>query len=247
MTDTATAMTRRLAAAAASLLVLTGAGCSLTESESPRAHGAPSHQATIVAPGVVDVLSDVTDPAALREVFDAVRDERTGEDWWSVTIRCASVPDLGSTDPRLATGRFANTQAGIAETGLESADDVEFRTTGRTDCTPLEPTTPGAVTAGQVIDTVERAGLPAPNPREGSFRCAELLCLQRTTTDTLTIIVWPSAAAAARWVEGLVVDAVRVGPVTTVQFAGGELVTPYETGEPPTREAYLAALAPLNR
>jgi hypothetical protein len=247
MTDTATAMTRRTAAAVAPLLVLAlaGAGCGFTESESPRAQGVPSHQASILEPGVVDVLTDATDPDALREVFEAVREERTDEDWWSVTIRCSSVAAIGSTDPRLATGRFANTQAGLAETGLSTEEDVDFATTGRTDCTPVDSTAPGAVTPDQVIDAVVAARLPAPNPQDASGRCAELLCLRRTTTDAFTVIVWPSSQAAAEWVEGFVLDAVRVGPVTTVHFQGGELVTPYETGEPDGRAAYVAALAPL--
>lgn len=247
MTETATAMTRRTAAAAGPLLVLAlaGAGCGFTESESPRAHGVPSHQARILQPGEVDVVTDATDPDDLRDVFDAVREERTDDDSWTVTIRCASVAAIGSTDPRLATGRFANTQAGLAETGLASEDDVEFRLTGRTNCTPVDSTVPGAVTPQQIIDTVVEAGLPAPNPRDGSVRCAELLCLRRTTTDAFTVTVWPSSQAAAEWVEGFVLDAVRVGPVTTVHFEGGELVTPYETGESVTRQAYIAALEPL--
>lgn len=239
---TGTAMKRT---AAAVVSVLLAAGCSSFRlDEEPTDSGVPDHDASITAPGEVDVLTDATDPADLRAVFDDVRGRRTESHAWHVTIRCASVPDLASTDPLLATGRFANTQQGLAETGLETTDDVAFETTGRTDCTPLAPTTPGAVTPDEVIAAVETAGLPAPNPRDASNFCAKLECLQRTATDSFAVIVWPTPEAATRWAESFPLDAVRVGPVTTIQFMQGELIYPYHE-ETPTRDAYIAAVAPL--
>ncbi|HEX8804790.1 MAG TPA: hypothetical protein VF743_11365, partial [Acidimicrobiales bacterium] len=152
---------------------------------------------------------------------------------------CSTIPAVAGIDPRLATGRFANTQVGLAETGLASRDDVEFRTTGRTDCTPLAPTVPGAVLPDRVVAAVEGAGLPVPNARDSSVRCNDLECLQHLSSDVITVIVWPTPEAADRWVAGFVVDAVKVGPVTTVSFADTQAVT----GHP--RDAYADAVATL--
>jgi hypothetical protein len=202
----------------------------------------PDYQSSITARGRVEVVTDVADPGDLRTVFDDVRDKRTEGHSWQVTIACASVPDPDSPDAVLATGRFANTQQGLAETGLADTDDVEFATTGR-GCVHEQPTVPGAVTPGQVIATVEAAGLGAPNPRDSSNFCADLGCVERTTTDAFTVTVWPSRAAAARWARGFPLDAVRVGPVTTVAFPQGARAFPFP--QDPTRNAYVAALAPL--
>jgi hypothetical protein len=246
MTDAATtAMTAvtRATVAVASVLLVTGCS-SISGDETHEVSEPPSYDADITAAGQVEVLTDATDPDDLRQVFDEVRDARTEGHSWTVTIRCASVAAVGSTDPVLATGRFANTQQGLAETGLAATDDVAFRTTGRADCAPVSPTTPGAITADQVIAAVEAAGLPAPNPRDSSNYCADLECLQQTTTDAFTVTVWPTPEAAVRWSEAFPLDVVRVGPVTTVGFTQGELLFPYEAGSQ-TRDAYGAALASL--
>jgi hypothetical protein len=202
----------------------------------------PDYESLITAPGHVEVVTDVSDPAALRTVFDDVRDKRTEGHSWRVTIECAAVRDPDASDAVLATGRFANTQQGLAETGLVDTDDVEFATTGRT-CTHDQPAVPGAVTPAQVIATVEAAGLGAPNPRDSSNFCADLGCVERTTTDAFTVTVWPDRAAAARWAGGFPLDAVRVGPVTTVEFPQGARAFPFP--QDPTRNAYVAALEPL--
>jgi hypothetical protein len=202
----------------------------------------PDYESLITAPGQVQVVTDVAEPDRLRDVFDDVRDTRTEGHSWRVTITCAEVPDPDSPDAVLATGRFANTQQGLAETGLADTDDVEFSTTGR-GCVHEEPAVPGAVSAEQVIATVEAAGLGAPNPRDSSNFCADLGCVERTTTDAFTVTVWPSRADAARWATGFPVDAVRLGPVTTVEFPQGARAFPFP--EDPTRNAYVAALEPL--
>jgi hypothetical protein len=202
----------------------------------------PDYESLITAPGQVDVLTDVAGADDLRTVFDDVRDRRTEGHSWRVTITCAAVPDPDAADAVLATGRFANTQQGLAETGLADTDDVEFATTGR-GCVHEQPTAPGAVTPEQVIATVEAAGLTAPNPRDASNFCAELGCVERTTTDAFTVTVWPSRAAAARWADGFPLDVVRVGPVTTVDFPQGARVFPFPQDE--TRNRYVEALAPL--
>jgi hypothetical protein len=202
----------------------------------------PDYESLITAPGRVEVLTDVAEANALRTVFDDVRDTRTEGHSWQVTIACAAVPDPDSPDAVLATGRFANTQQGLAETGLADTDDVEFATTGR-GCVREQSTVPGAVTPAQVIATVEAAGLGAPNPRDASNFCADLGCVERTTTDAFTVTVWPSRAAAARWAGGFPLDVVRVGPVTTVEFPQGARAFPFPQDE--TRNRYVEALAPL--
>lgn len=213
------------------------------EDEMTRADELPDYESTVVARGRVEVLTDATEPGDLREVFDDVRDKRTEGDAWRVTIRCASVAATDSTDPVLATGRFANTQQGLVEAGLADTDDVAFTTTGRAACDPAPPTVPGAVTPEQVIATVEEAGLGAPNPRDSSNFCAQLDCVRRTTTDAFTVTVWPTREAAALWADGAPLDAVRLGPVTTVEFTQGRRAFPFP--DDPTRDAYVAALAPL--
>jgi hypothetical protein len=201
----------------------------------------PGYHSTISAPGQVDVVTDVADPGDLREVFDDVRDARTEGNSWRVTITCAMVPE-GSDDAVLATGRFANTQQGLAETGLADIDDARFETTGRP-CVPGRSTVAGAVTPDQVIEAVEAAGLGAPNPRDSSNFCSELGCVEHTTTDAFTVTVWPSRQEAAQWAEGTPLEVVRVGPVTTVEFQQGERAFPYP--DDPTVDAYVAALEPL--
>lgn len=202
----------------------------------------PDYEFEIPAPGQVQVLTDVSEAGDLRMVFDDVRDARTEGHSWRVTITCAAVPDPDSPDALLATGRFANTQQGLAETGLADTDATEFTTTGRA-CVHGESAVPGAVTPEQVIATVEAAGLGAPNPRDASNFCGELGCVERTTTDAFVVTVWPDRAGAAQWADGLPLDVVRVGPVTTVEFRQGERAIPFP--DDTTRDAYVAALEPL--
>jgi hypothetical protein len=206
----------------------------------------PPYDATITAIDEIDVVTDAIDPADLRDVFDDVRADRSEGDSWTVTIRCASLQPSDDVDPTLATGRFANTQEGLAETGLESVDDAEFETTGRRDCEPGDPTTPGAVTMEQVLTAIDDAGLPAPNPRDTSRVCRNLGCLERTTTDLFTVMVWPTAEDAEDWADGLILDVILVGPVTTVHFEAAPPAPPFTAGEPTyDRAAFEEALAPL--
>ncbi|HEY8527043.1 MAG TPA: hypothetical protein VIL48_18875 [Acidimicrobiales bacterium] len=205
----------------------------------------PDYTSLITAPGEVEVLTEASDPAGLRAVFDDVRSKRTEGHTWSVTILCAL--DRGAETAEggsvLATGRFANTQHGLALTGLADTDDVEFSTTGRA-CAPSDAAAvPGAVTPEQVIATVEAAGLAAPNPRDASNFCAEIGCVERTTTDAFTVAVWPDRAAAARWADAFPLEVVRVGPVTTVEFTEGARTFPFR--DDATTDAYIAALEPL--
>jgi hypothetical protein len=202
----------------------------------------PDYESLITAPGQVEVLTDVAEAGDLRSVFDDVRDKRTEGHSWRVTITCALVADPDASNAVLATGRFANTQQGLAETGLADTEDVEFATTGGA-CVHEQPNVPGAVTPEQVIAAVEDAGLTAPNPRDASNFCAELGCVERTTTDAFTVTVWPSRADAARLAGGFPLDVVRVGPVTTVEFPQGARAFPFPQDE--TRNAYVAALEPL--
>jgi len=197
----------------------------------------PSYSATIRSRSEIDVLTDATDPTGLRLVFDELREQRSDGDWWEVTISCASIPDSAGVDTRLATGRFANTSHGLAVTGLDSVEDVDFETTGRTDCAPLAPTTPGTVTADDVFAAIEAAGLRVINPRDSSSVCAELDCVSRTTTDQFTVIVWPDGDAADRWADNVTLDVVKLGPVTTVQFSDAGF-----DPEGPEREAYEQAI-----
>ncbi len=239
----------RLQLTALGLVVAALAMGSLDVSCSPTGEGStvvgddvPDYESLITAPGRVEAMTDVSDPGELREVFDDLRDTRTEGDWWRVTIKCASVADTGSADNVLATGRFANTQQGLAEAGLASTDDVEFAATGR-GCAPGRPSVPGAVTPDQVIATVQAAGLPAPRPRDASNFCSALDCVQRTVTDAFAVNVWPTRRAADRWVDAFPLDAVRVGPVTTVEFLQGRRAFPFP--DDATRDRYVAALRPL--
>jgi hypothetical protein len=178
----------------------------------------PPYEATIRSRTAIDVLTDATDPAELRLVFDEVREQRSDGDWYEVTISCASIPESTGTDTALATGTFANTVRGLETTGLDDVEDVDFETTGRQSCEPVAPTTPGAVTADDVFEALEAADLRVINPRDTSSTCAELDCLSRTTTDQFQVIVWPDEEAAERWAANVTLDVVELGPVTTLQW-----------------------------
>lgn len=179
----------------------------------------PSYEVEYLDQHTIHVLTDVTKPEAVRLVFDEVREKQVDGDWWDVVVRCASIP-VEQADTTIAAGRFANTVAGQQVTGLATAD-VEFSTTGRTDCDPVAPDVPGAVSAQDIYEDVQAAGLRVISPRDASDACAEVDCLSRTLTDQFTVIVWPDTAAAQRWADIPTIDVWRVGPVTTVQVNEG--------------------------
>lgn len=175
----------------------------------------PSYEVEYLDQHTIHVLTDVTKPEAVRLVFDEVRKQQVDGDWWDVVVRCASIP-ADRADTTIATGRFANTVAGEQVTGLAEGE-ADFRTTGRTNCDPLPPDVPGAVSAQDIYADVQAAGLRVISPRDASDACAEIDCLSRTMTDQFTVIVWPDTAGAQRWAELATIDVWQVGPVTTVQ------------------------------
>jgi hypothetical protein len=217
-------------------LLLPSLACGFTDNRRPGPE-VPSYEATMRSDTEIDVLTEATTPADLRIIFDEVHEDRTDGGWWEVTISCATIdPDTG-IDPVLAVGRFANTHQGAREAGLDTREEVEFTTTDRSDCEPVAPAVPGAVTAEDVFAAVEAAGLDVLSPRDGSDACAELGCTERTVTDQFTVIVWPDEAEAARWAEVATLDVVLLAPVTTVQLNDGGF-----DPDGPERDRYLAAV-----
>jgi hypothetical protein len=190
-----------------------------SDDASPGLGAVPSYEVEYLDEHTIHVLTDVTKPEVVRLVFDQVRERQQDGDWWDVVVRCASIPEEAG-DSRIATGRFANTTQGQAVTGL-GQDEATFAMTGRTNCDPLPPDVPGAVSAADVDAAVERAGLRVISRRDGSAACAEIECLSRTVTDQYTVIVWPDTAAAERWAELATIDVWQLGPVTTVQVNEG--------------------------
>jgi hypothetical protein len=218
-------------------LLLPTLACGFTDNRRPPAD-VPSYESTMRSDTEIAVLTEATSPAELRVIFDEVHEDRTDGDWWEVTISCAAIPPDAGVDPVLAVGRFANTHQGAREAGLDTPEDVEFEVTERTECEPLAPAVPGAVTAEDVFAAVEAAGLDVLSPRDGSDACAELGCTERTVTDQFTVIVWPDEAEAARWAEVATLDVTLLPPVTTVQLNDGGF-----DPEGPERAQYEAAIA----
>jgi hypothetical protein len=218
-------------------LLLPSLACGFTDNRRPGPE-VPSYEATMRSDTLIEVLTEATTPADLRVIFDEVHEDRTDGDWWEVRISCATIAPGAGEDPLLAVGRFANTHQGAREAELDSRGDVEFDTTERTDCEPMAPAVPGAVTAEDVFADVEAAGLEVLSPRDGSDACAELGCTERTVTDQFTVIVWPDEAAAARWAELATIDVTLRPPVTTVQLNDGGF-----DPEGPERAQYEAAIA----
>jgi hypothetical protein len=190
-----------------------------SDSDGPGLGDMPAYAVEFRDDHTMHVLTDVTDEANVRLVFDEVRKGQQDGDYWDVVIRCASIPEEAA-DTRIATGRFANTTHGHEITGLEG-DDVEFHMLGRSTCTPAPPTVPGAVTPEDIGADVQAAGLKVINQREANDACAQIDCLRRTLTDQYTVIIWPDEEAAQRWADLATIDVWQVGPVTTVQVNEG--------------------------
>lgn len=160
-------MWRTIAAAAAALTLLSA--CSGGDDEAGEPSDLPAFETTVIEPDQLIVKTDETDPDLLRAVFDQVKAEHTAGDSWYVTLTCASIPsdppmDMGRL---LATGRFANTQLGQAQTGLDSTDHVVFEPTGpQTDCTPVSPAEQAANEAA-TDQALDDAGIP-PKPDQAT-------------------------------------------------------------------------------
>ena len=65
-------------------------------------------------------------------MFDQARASHTSGDGWLVSIECPGTAAGDGRPKTLATGAFANTQKGLAVTGLASVDATELKATGLT-------------------------------------------------------------------------------------------------------------------
>jgi hypothetical protein len=75
-------------------------------------------------------------------------------------------------------------------------------------CSHHEPATPNTaapsgapqlngVSASQLMDSIVKAGLPAPNQRDvTSVKCPKLQCLQAIDTDTVSVLKFPGTGKA---------------------------------------------------
>ena len=74
-------------------------------------------------------------------------------------------------------------------------------------CSHHEPATPNTaasgppqlngVSASQLMDSIVKAGLPAPNQRDvTSLKCPKLQCLQAIDTDTVSVLKFPGTGKA---------------------------------------------------
>jgi hypothetical protein len=74
-------------------------------------------------------------------------------------------------------------------------------------CSHHEPATPNTapsgvpqlngVSASQLMDSIAKAGLPAPNRRDvTSVKCPKLQCLQAIDTDTVSVLKFPGTGKA---------------------------------------------------
>lgn len=67
-----------------------------------------------------------------------------------------------------------------------------------------------AVSAGDVVGAMSRAGLSTPNPRDQSGqRCPEIGCTQAIITDAVSVFKFPSSGAAQRY-AGSIPDVYQV-------------------------------------
>lgn len=189
--------------------------------------------------GQITITVDTADPAVLRALFDKMRAEHTDGDSWYVAINCVN-GGSSSYEPRTANGQFANTQRGLAQTGLASTSDVEFRPTDLKTCPgPLPPSPPGGVTAEQVQTAVAATGLPVPNVRDNSGNCqpgTTLNCTRHITNDIFTVREWPTPDDAQRFAQAWNIEETVVIGNATVSFHRGGSTPHYDLA------AYKAAL-----
>lgn len=87
---------------------------------------------------------------------------------------------------------------------------------------PAIPAPLNRVSASDVVDSISKAGLPAPNPRDvTSEKCPKLRCVQEIDTDTVSILKFPSTGPAEQYAGAIsnayqIVDlVVTFGPTVT--------------------------------
>ncbi|GAC1407291.1 MAG: hypothetical protein NVS4B6_20410 [Mycobacterium sp.] len=96
---------------------------------------------------------------------------------------------------------------------------------------PAGPPQLNGVSASQLMDSIVKAGLPAPNQRDvTSVKCPKLQCLQAIDTDTVSVLKFPGTGKAELYAGAIrnvyqVEDVVLTfGPTVT-----GDLKRQYES------------------
>ncbi|MDV6274306.1 hypothetical protein R3Q06_12410 [Rhodococcus erythropolis] len=124
--------------------------------------------------------------SAFNEVKRLYTSTKKGDSWF-IFIECGD-SQSATGGARQANGKFALTNLGAARTGLSKGGSEFEALTNRKPCPlQLEATSPGAVTADDVISAIDDAGLPVIDPRTNTSFCADSGCVQLVTTDYFSV------------------------------------------------------------
>lgn len=125
----------------------------------------------------------------------------TDEGGYNVSINC-STGGTATADQRLANGTMAVGKLGQARTGFVKDGATVELVKGAT-CPVVIPVAPAdALTAQQVVDGFAAAGLPVTDARDNTgSNCSDRGCAQMITTEDVTVLSFPDAAAATVYVK----------------------------------------------
>lgn len=204
------------------LLGLTLMACGAEPAELPP-HTVNVRDADGPGPAYATIVTETADPVALRALFDALWSQSAELDGVFVEINC-KWGGSESSDNRLANGKFAITQLGVAQTGVASMSQVEFSIVEGAEChSDLVSSSDPKPATDAVIAAFQEAGLPLPELRDTSPQCAESLpgCVERITTENISVLAFDNEADAIAYAEGFGTDAFRRGLVVLSYAAAG--------------------------
>lgn len=118
----------------------------------------------------------------------------------------------------LASGKFALSNKGLVQTGLEKTNEIEFEykvPKGEENSGSKKVAAPqhDGPTADEVLAAFKNASLPVPNDRDNSRNCVDLECTKLITTDTVSIYEWPTTEKAKQVQDEYNFGTHQAGPI----------------------------------